>query len=141
VAVEAEEQDPLPLPQAEPAALERDLLRPRAEDGEEQPLPVAHRAGQDPLQQRLDVAEEAGLALADADGRVRHRGGDVGDPALDARGAHVTRDLVRDVEHREGRERGGNGVRNADLGHRAATSRGSRKWTSSRATVTSSTSP
>ena len=73
LAVEAEEQDALPLAETEPAGLERDLLGARAEQGEHDPLARRGRAGDEALEKRLDVAEEAGLALADPDERARRR--------------------------------------------------------------------
>ena len=54
---------------------------------------------------------------------------------------HLMLHVVRDVEDGQVRERGGDRERDLDRRHCAATSRGSRKCTSSRATVISSTSP
>ena len=64
---EAEEQDALPPAEREPAVRERDLLGARAEQREEQPLAVALGSRHEPVEHLLDVGEEAGLALVDAD--------------------------------------------------------------------------
>src|SRR4051812_29955247 len=79
VAVEAEEQHALPLAEAQAARLERDLLGARPEQREQHALPVGGRAREEPLEQRLDVAEEPGFALADTDERARNSCGHICD--------------------------------------------------------------
>src|SRR5204862_7791495 len=89
-------------------------------------------------QELLEVGEEPSFALLHAHEADVLERRDVRDPALVAGVAQLSSDLVRDVEYGQRRERRRDRIRNLDRGHRVATSRGRRKWTSSRATSTSS---
>src|SRR5262249_43215744 len=114
------------------------LVRARAEEEGEQSRSFVRLEGDEALEQALEIGEEPGLALLHAhDRRVavrRH----VGDPAA-ACSRNLVLDVVRDVEDGEVRQRRGDRDRNLYRRH-AVTSRGRRKCTSSRATVTSSSS-
>src|SRR5262249_11777042 len=81
VAVAAEEQQTLPLAETKTATVERDLLRARTQQSEQHPLAIGAGARHEALEERLDVAEEAGFALADPHERSWDGGGDVGDSA------------------------------------------------------------
>ena len=65
-ALEAEQEDALPLPEAELAVGEGDLLGARAEQQAQQPLALALVLGHEPREQLLEVGEEPALALLDA---------------------------------------------------------------------------
>ena len=69
-ALEAEQQDALPLAEAELAVGERDLLGARAEQQAQEPLALALLLGNQPRQQLLEVGEEA---RSRAPGPVRAR--------------------------------------------------------------------
>src|SRR6476620_3352798 len=139
--VEPEQQDPLPLAEAEVAGGERDLLAAWAEQDAEQPLALALVLRHQPGEQLLEVGEEARLALLHAHQRDLVGGRDVGDPAVTAGGGQLAPDLVRDVEHRQGRQCRRGRVRNLDARHAGlVTSRGRRKLTFSLATSTSPSS-
>src|SRR5579871_6676447 len=69
--VEREQQDALPLAEAEGAVGDRDLLRARAEEEREQLLPPRLARRDDPLEQRLEILEESRLPLLHPDDRVR----------------------------------------------------------------------
>src|SRR5205823_13001439 len=101
------------------------------------PLALAELDRHEPGEQVLEVAEEPRLPLLHADEAALGSGRDVGDARIVLRGRDRPRHLVRDVEDGQSGQRRGHRVRNLDRGHEA-TSFGSRKWTSSRATVTSS---
>src|ERR1041385_5684074 len=68
-AVEAEQQDPLPLAQAELAGGERDLLGARTEEHAELPLAVTQVLRNEPREQLLQVVEEPALAFLHPDER------------------------------------------------------------------------
>ena len=94
----------------------------------------------DALEQRLEILEEAGLALLDADERERvRRRGCTRCPSRAARARRPSREtsfvmsITDSVGSAAAIEYG-----NLDARHARATSFGSRKWTSSRATVISS---
>src|SRR5262245_33633947 len=141
VRVEADEQDPLPPAQAQHAVREWDLLGARTEEERDQTLALADLERHEPLEHALEVREETRLAFLHADdARIAVRR-DEGDAAA-AAGSNLVTYLVRDVEHGQARKSRGDRDRDLDRGrHADATSRGSRKCTSSRATVISTTSP
>src|SRR5690242_19916926 len=125
--VEREEQDPLPLAQAESAVGERHLLRARPEEEGEQALAGPQLRGHDALEQLLEVLEEAGLALLHAHDGEWARAVEVGDARGDAGLGDLARDVVRDVHHRQRREGRGDRVGDFDSRHACATSLGSLK--------------
>ena len=130
----------MPLPETELAVRERDLLRARAEEEAEHALTLALVLWNEPLEQLLQVAEEPALALLHAHEPDVVEGRHVRDPALEAGISQLPPHLVRDVEHRQRRQRRRDRIRDLDRSHLAATSRGKRKLTFSRATSTSSSS-
>src|SRR6266480_5896921 len=136
--LEGNEEDPLVLAQMKPALGEGNLLGARAEQQRNEPLALHGLEWHEPLEQAFEVGEEAGLALLDTDQRRIAVRRDKRDPAAARRG-DLALDVVRDVEHGQARQRGGDRERDLDVCHFAATSRGQRKCTSSRATVISST--
>src|SRR4029079_19135897 len=136
--VKREEEDPLPLTETEGPVGERNLLRARAEEEREQALARAQFPGDDALEQLLEVLEEACLALLHADERERARAVEIGDARADTRLGDLTRDVVRDVHHRQRREGRSDRIGDFDGRHACATSWGSLKWTSSFATSISS---
>src|SRR6476660_280291 len=136
--VEREEEDPLPLAQAENPVDERHLLRARAEQEREQALARAQLPRHDALEQLLEVLEEARLALLHTDEREGACAVERGDARADARLGDLARDVVRDVHNRQRREGRGDRVGDFDSRHACATSLGSLKWTSSFATSISS---
>ena len=136
--VEREEEDPLPLPEAENPIRERNLLRPRPEEEGEQALARAQLPGHDALEQLLEVLEEARFPLLHAHEGERARAVEVGNARADAGPGDLARDVVRDVHYRERREGCCDRNRELDARHARATSFGRRKWTSSFATVISS---
>src|SRR5207237_10711878 len=69
VAVEAEQEDALPLAEREPAVRERDLLWAGAEKPEEHALTGRGVERHEPGEHLFEVAEEARLALRDTDQR------------------------------------------------------------------------
>ena len=119
---------------------ERDLLGARPQQERDETLAFSGLERHEPLEQVFEVGEETGLTLLDADQRRvavrRHKG----DAAAAAR-RHLVLHVVRDVQHGQIWQRRGDRERDLDRRHCAATSRGRRKCTSSRATVISSTSP
>src|SRR4029079_18869419 len=132
--VEREEQHPLPRPEAEAACLERNRLRPRAEEAGDDALAHPGLAGDEALEQHLKILEETGLALLDPDDARRGHRVDVRDPVRAAVERERLRHVGRDVHDRQRRQRRRDRVRNLDARHARVTSLGSRKWTSSRAT-------
>src|SRR5262245_11571655 len=138
LSVQGEEHHALPLPEAERAVADGNLLRPRAEQRRDEPLARRRLRRHDALEQALEVFEEAGLPLLHTHEREVARCGDVRNPVVAAGARDRLRDIVRDVHDRERRESGGDRIGHLDARHARATSRGSRKWTFSRATVISS---
>src|SRR5438270_13895884 len=138
--LEPDEQDPLPLAETECAVAVGNLLGTRAEQQLNEADASLRLEGHEPFEQTLEIVEEPGFALLHAHERwiaVRRH---VRDSAAAVR-CDLTLDVVRDVENREARHCRGDRDRDFDGCHDdAATSLGSRKWTSSRATVTSSSS-
>src|SRR5262249_14723986 len=118
---------------------EGDVLRPRAEQHRDEALARLDLDRDDAGEQILEVAEKPGLAFGDPDQRARGLRGHMRDAVGDAAADDLARDLVRDVEDGQCRQRRRDRERDLDARHEA-TSRGSRKWTCSRATVTSSRS-
>src|SRR5262245_40299701 len=137
--LEGEEEDALVLAEVQAAVGEGNLLRAGAEQQRDESLTVAGRERHEALEHAFEVGEEAGLAFLHTNQRriaVRRY---VGDAAAAAR-RYLALNVVRDVEHGEIGQRRRDRKRDLDGGHFAATSRGSRKCTSSRATVISWTS-
>ena len=130
-AVEAEQQDPLPLAEAELAVARTGSARCAGRAACRAAARARARScGTSRVEQLLEVGEEAGLALLHAHERDVVERRDVGDPAARGRSAASSRcDLVRDVEHRQRRQR----RRRSSTGPRrevmpaSCTSRGSRK--------------
>jgi hypothetical protein len=81
--VEREQQDPLPLAEAQCAVGNRDLLRARAEEEREQLLSAALARRDDALEQRFEILEETRLPLLHADDRVRAVGMEERDAVID----------------------------------------------------------
>ena len=71
--VEREEEDPLPLAEAEAPSMKGTCSERGAEEEREQALARAQLPGHDALEQLLEVLEEARLALLHADERERAR--------------------------------------------------------------------
>src|SRR5205823_8696799 len=137
--LEGQQEDPLVLAEVEAAVRERNLLRPRPEQERYEALALPRLERHEPLQHAFEIREEPRLALLDANQRRIAVRRDISDAAATARG-DLALHVVRDVEHRQIRQRRRDRERNLDRRHFAATSRGRRKWTSSRATVISSRS-
>ena len=74
-------------PRQRRAVAERDLLAARREQRSDEPLAARDVARDDPLEQALEILEEAGLALLDADERPAVRRVDVRDAVRAARSA------------------------------------------------------
>src|SRR5919199_4522181 len=74
-AVEAEQEHALPPSEAQLRVPERDLLRAWAEQQPNEPFALRNLRRDEPLEQVLEVLEEPGFALVDADdaGRLRRR--------------------------------------------------------------------
>ena len=72
--LEGDQEDALVGAEAEAAVRERDLLGSRAEQQRDEALPLVGGERDEPLEHALEVGEEAGLALLDADqGRIAVR--------------------------------------------------------------------
>src|SRR6266498_5433309 len=67
--VEADEEDALVVPKAQVAVHVRDLLGSRAHQERDEPRTLGGLGGDEPFQQALEVREESGLTLLDADER------------------------------------------------------------------------
>src|SRR2546427_821266 len=67
--VEGDEEDPLVLAEIQASVAERDLLRARSEQHRHEAGPFIDLEWDQPLQQALEVREEARLALLDSDQR------------------------------------------------------------------------
>src|SRR5436305_813483 len=137
--LEADEEDPLVPAETELAAAVRDLFGPGAEEKLHEPGPLGSLERDETFEHALEIREESRLALLDADERRLAVRRDVRNPAP-AGALDFMPHVVRDVEDRQVRQRRGDRDGNLNRRHRAATSRGSRNWTFSRATVTSSSS-
>ena len=107
------------MPEAEPPVGERQLLRPRPEQEREQPLPARdverHQPPEQPLLRRRRSPDSRSLT------RIRPflRRRDERDPFDRLCMLHLACDLVGDVEHDEGGQGTGNGVRDFDARHRS----------------------
>src|SRR5438270_13571604 len=91
--IEREDHDPLEAAQAERAVGEGHLLAPRGEQRGDEPLAVRHAAGDDALQQHLEILEETRLPLLYPHDRERMERMDV----RDAGAPNAPRDRLRDV--------------------------------------------
>ena len=85
------------------------------------------RGARIPLEQGLEILEEARLALLHAHEREAVRRVEIRDTGLDARGCDLARNVVRDVHHGQRGESRGNRIGNLDARHARATSLGSLK--------------
>src|SRR5437868_13499643 len=94
--VEREEHDPLEPPETEGALGERHLLASRGEQRRHQPFPVALAARDDPLEQYLEILEEARLPLLYADDHERVQRMNVGDAVAPSGARNRLRDVIGD---------------------------------------------
>jgi hypothetical protein len=108
----------LPAPEAELPLGERHLLRSSAEQHGKQALAPGPFERHDPLEQRLDIGEEARFPLAHPNQAALARR-DEGDTARPLGARHLVSDLVRDIENDEGGQDARNGVGDLDARHRS----------------------